>query len=178
MSKIYHFRVLIDYNDADVFRDIEISDGNTFEEFHIAIQKAFKFDNKQMASFFMSNDAWDKGQEITLMAMDFDDGSTSVYMSETKINDMVSKAGQKLVYVFDFMVMWCFFIELVKISKPEKSKKYPCVVKEYGDAPEQYSKKVKIKPEDDKYLLKNIDVSADSPSDDIFEGFDDFEQYH
>ncbi len=65
---IYKFRVLIE-GEKQVFRDIEIKSDQNFEEFHQSILKAFDFDNEQMASFYLSDYDWNKGQEISLFDM-------------------------------------------------------------------------------------------------------------
>ena len=61
---VYRFRVSFEEFD-EVHRDIEIKSIQTFEQFHYAIQEAIGFDASKPASFFMSNDNWKKGQEIT-----------------------------------------------------------------------------------------------------------------
>ena len=48
---IYGFRVILDYNQADIFRDIEISSEATFEDFHNSIVQAFALDSGEMAHF-------------------------------------------------------------------------------------------------------------------------------
>ncbi len=176
MPKVYKLRVLLDTEET-IFRDIEIGENLTFLDFHLQILKAFQFENSQMASFYMSNDNWDKGQEITLMKMDFDDGSSSVEMQDTVINDFLDERGQKLVYVFDFLVMWCFFIELVDIRMATDEKDMqPKTVNEFGKAPKQNSKQVGYTPADDSLMLQNKNPKKKSPKDNIFDGFDDFEQ--
>ena len=115
MEKIFVFRVLIDY-EKDVFRDIHIKSSQTFSEFHKAIQNAFDFDGQQMASFYMSNEDWDKGEEIAMEHIS--ENQSNPLMHETNLEQMVEDVGQKLVYVSDFLLMWCFFIELVKIEEP------------------------------------------------------------
>ena len=177
MENVFQLRVLVDtQDDKTIFRDIEIKGSQTFLELHHAIQQAFEFDNSQLASFYMSNEDWDKGQEITLMDIPFDDGSVSASMSATKIGEMVSLVGDKVLYVFDFMLMWCFYIDVVKIL-PLEEKAYPICVNSFGDSPNQYSKEVLLDPNDDKLLLKNKKKgsSSDDSEEDIFDGFDDFD---
>ena len=65
---VYKFSVTFEDYD-DVYREIEIKSSQTFEDLHKAIQDSIGFDNKQLASFYMSNDMWRKGREITLMDM-------------------------------------------------------------------------------------------------------------
>ena len=91
MSKAIKLRVLIDYVEDDVFRDIEIMSMHTFETLHKSIQDAFQFDNQHMASFYMSTDNWEKGQEVTLM--DMAEAGTPI-MSETMLEDYLDAPGQ------------------------------------------------------------------------------------
>ena len=92
-SRIYNFRVLIESGEEDVIREIEISEDQTFEDFHDAIKKAFNFSGKQMASFYISNDEWEKGLEIALVPIDKDemddDNEEEVrVMSETRLKHL------------------------------------------------------------------------------------------
>jgi hypothetical protein len=174
MDKVFTFRVLIDY-EKDVFRDIQILSSQTFEDFHNAIQQAYNFDNKQMAAFYLSNDNWDKGDEIAMELM-FENDTTSL-MKDTVIASKIDEVGQKLVYVFDFMLMWCFFVELVKISPIDKKTKYPTCVHQFGIAPNQYEKELNF---DDMSLNLEEDLNFDEDdeeNDDIFKDFDDFDEY-
>ena len=66
--RIFHIRVLLD-SSQDVFRDIEIEEKSTFLDLHNAIIESFKFSGMEMASFYKSNEYWDKGEEIALIDM-------------------------------------------------------------------------------------------------------------
>ena len=64
---IYRFRVILDHkNKEDIFRDVEIRKTDTFEDLHNVITQSFGFDGSEMASFYLSNDSWEQGQEIAL----------------------------------------------------------------------------------------------------------------
>ena len=71
---IFRFRVVLD-NDTkeDIFRDIEIRKTDTFEDLHNSITQSFGFDGSEMASFYLSDDEWNQGEEISL----FDLSATS-----------------------------------------------------------------------------------------------------
>ena len=66
--EILQLRVVLDH-DQQVFRDIEMVPGGTMDEIHEAILVAFQLDNDQMASFYESDEQWNKGAEIGLMDM-------------------------------------------------------------------------------------------------------------
>ncbi|MBL4653252.1 MAG: hypothetical protein JKY53_10380 [Flavobacteriales bacterium] len=168
---LYTFRILLDY-EQDVFRDIQIKGEQNFIELHKAIQNAFGFDNSQISSFYLSDDNWNKGDEISMMDMAGEQGEgTSYSMSDTTIELLAQEEGQKLVYVSDFFLMWCFFVELVKISEPAKGFEYPSIALSVGESPEQYSKDGDIEFEVDE---KSDDSDREE---DIFDGFDDFDDY-
>ena len=136
---IYKFRVIVD-TEEDVFRDIEIETNSSFEEFHKAILDSFDFEEGEMASFYMSNESWEKGLEISLM----DVGGAAPSMANTKLEDMLSKPSDKVLYVYDFLRMWIFYVELVEVKKDKPSTIYPRVALIYGDAPAQDSKEMDL----------------------------------
>ncbi|HVG41654.1 MAG TPA: hypothetical protein VM888_08585, partial [Chitinophagaceae bacterium] len=62
---ILKFRVYFEEDDS-VYRDVAIRHKQSFFELHTVILKAFEFDNKHAATFFRSNDNWQRGREISL----------------------------------------------------------------------------------------------------------------
>ena len=105
--KAYKFRVVIDTDD-DVFRDIVILENQNFEDLHFAVIHAFGFEGDQMASFYMSNEEWEKGEEIGLMDMSFGDEKGPKDMKSTVIESQIESKHQKILYVYDFLKMWIF----------------------------------------------------------------------
>jgi hypothetical protein len=148
MPAVYRFRVTFEDYD-DVYRDIEIKSKQTFEDLHKIIQKSINFDSSQLASFYMSDDNWGKGQEITLMDMsepDMDDEDerpgnkkpAPITMKDARLADFILDPHQKIYYVFDFMAMWTFYVELIKIIPGPDNGEYPRVVRSVHEAPKQY----------------------------------------
>ena len=135
---LFKFRVIMD-TEQDVFRDIEIETESNFDALHKALLDAFDFEQGEMASFYLSDEEWSKGLEISLMDMGGVD-EDSLSMSTTILSDMVMKPGDKILYVYDFMRMWIFYIELVEVKKDKPSTIYPRVALAFGDAPSQDSK--------------------------------------
>jgi len=136
----YKFRVLVDSDTGKTcFRDISISSISTFDKLHHAIIKAFNFKGDQMASFYMSNEDWDKGEEIGLMDLTGENEDFQ-QMSDTLIWDKISQPKQKMVYVYDFLNMWCFYIDLLEINELDGKKEYPFLEFEQGKAPREESK--------------------------------------
>jgi len=177
---IYKFRILIEAKD-DIFRDIEIKSTQNFEEFHQIILKSFNFDNKQMASFYTSDEDWNKGQEIALFDMNIteDENEQVLIMNQTLIHDKATSIGQHLLYTYDFLNMWNFYIELIEITVKEPNKTYPLISYKQGEAPLQSSKNSVLSNEElaNELLANDNDLSDETFEDDIFEGFDDFDNY-
>ena len=131
---IYKFRVTLDVLD-DVFRDVAIRKTDTFEDLHFAILQAFGFEGQEIASFYKSDEEWNQGEEIALE--DMSDGQSKLkMMSETHLEDILSEKQTKLIYVYDFLNMWTFYVELADITEPESSRNYPDLLFAQGQLPE------------------------------------------
>lgn len=177
---IFKFRVIIN-TEEDVFRDVEIETNDTFESFHKAILSAFDFDEGEMASFYLSDETWSQGEEVTLMEMhEGGQGTKTKSMSDVKLAELLSSPDDKLVYVYDFLRMWSFYVELVEVKKAAPSTIYPRVTLVYGDAPDQSSKEPDLfgdfefdDDESDDYRTGDpeIDAYLDEDTDDDFDSF-------
>ena len=130
---IYRFRVILDAKE-DVFRDIEINSENTLEEFHNSITQAFGFEGNEMASFYVSNEQWEQGEEIALF--DMSEGTESIrIMNETSINDVTDRNQPRLLYVYDFLSMWTFLVELAEVVEEADGTDYPNLLFVHGQVP-------------------------------------------
>ena len=131
---IYKFRIILDAEE-DVFRDIEMEDHNAFEDFHRMIMKSFGFKGNEMASFFISNEEWDQGEEIPLFNMNEDSPADRI-MGKTALKDVMHTENDRLIYVYDFLNLWTFYVTLVKIGEKEPEKTYPNLLYAHGNMPE------------------------------------------
>ncbi len=134
--KTYTFRVVVD-TEEDIFRDIEIATNASFEVLHQTIVKAFDFKGDQMTSFYMSDENWEKGEEIALMDMGF--GRS---MADTQLETMVADDHQKILYVYDFLKMWIFYVELIKVNEEPSTKELPAILMKIGDSPNEDDKEI------------------------------------
>lgn len=131
---IYRFRVILD-TEEDVFRDIEIEQEATLEQFHNVITQSFGFDGTEMASFYISDNQWNQGEEISLF--DMSEGNQPVrLMSKTTLIDISHKASPRLLYIYDFLNMWTFLVELAEIAEYENGRKYPNIMFTHGQLPD------------------------------------------
>ena len=139
---IFRFRVVLD-NDTkeDIFRDIEIRKTDTLEDLHNSITQSFGFDGSEMASFYLSDDEWNQGEEISLFDLS-EGGSDIQLMSQTVIDSVVSEGRTKLIYIYDFMSMWTFMVELGEIVEEADGTDYPNLLFVHGQVPSDAPEKV------------------------------------
>jgi len=131
---IYKIRIILDAEE-DIFRDIEIEDSNTLEDFHNAITQAFGFMGNEMASFYTCDDQWQQDEEIALFDMS-EKGSDVRLMNETVLEDILTAQQPKMIYVYDFLSMWTFFVELADITEKEDGRTYPNLLFGFGELPD------------------------------------------
>lgn len=136
---IYRFRIILDTHE-DVFRDIEIEASASLEDFHNAITQAFGFEGLEMASFYTSNELWEEEEEITLFDVNDEPGGVKI-MNETYLEDVVNKQNTRLLYVYDFLNMWTFMVELADIAEMEIGRIYPNLMYSHGEIPEEAPEK-------------------------------------
>jgi len=66
---VLKFRIYFEEDDS-VYRDVAVKHTQTFLDLHHIILKAYEFDNRHQATFYRSNDHWQRGREITLQKYD------------------------------------------------------------------------------------------------------------
>ncbi|HVX28511.1 MAG TPA: hypothetical protein VHB70_19335 [Parafilimonas sp.] len=135
---VLKFRVYYEDDEA-VYRDVVIKHNQSFFDLHNAILKAYEFDNKHAATFYRSNDYWQRGREISIEKYDKEYKAEPLIMSATTIGSEIRDTNQKFIYVYDFAKNWTFLVELINVSKEESSKiTYPATSRTEGIGPQQY----------------------------------------
>jgi len=132
---IYKIRIILDAKE-DIFRDIAIDASNSMEEFHNTVAQSFGFLGNEMASFYTCDNEWKQDEEIALFDMS-ESGSDVRLMNESFLEDVLTKNTPKLIYVYDFLNMWTFFVELADIVENEPGITYPNVLFSFGELPEE-----------------------------------------
>jgi len=157
---ILKFRVYLEEDDS-VYRDIAIRHTQSFYDLHEAILRAYEFDNKHKATFFRSNDHWQKGREITLETYEKEYKAAPLQMKDTTIRSEIRDPNQKFIYLYDFNKNWGFLVELINVSKEENPRLiYPATIRVEGIAPSQYGTKgllgEKFADVEEKYDLSQV----------------------
>ncbi|MBO3116200.1 hypothetical protein J4050_05540 [Winogradskyella sp. DF17] len=139
---IYRFRVILDNDtkEEDVFRDLEIRESDTMEDLHNIITQSFGFDGMEMASFYISDEEWNQGEEIAMFDMSEAENKVKV-MASTIIKDVAHEASPKLIYVYDFLNMWTFYVELAEIVEEAQGTDYPNLMFVHGQIPDSAPEK-------------------------------------
>ena len=156
---ILKFRIYFE-EDESVYRDVVIRHTQSFHDLHETILKAYEFDNKHKATFFRSNDHWERGREISLEKYDKEYKAAPLLMKETTIGSEIKDPNQKFIYWYDFNKNWTFLVELINVSKEENARiSYPSAIRSEGIAPSQYGTKgllgEKFADIEEKYDLTN-----------------------
>ena len=141
MMTILKFRIYFEDDDS-IYRDIAIRHTQSFRDLHDIILRSYEFDNKHAATFFRSNDHWQRGREITLEKYDKSYRAEPLIMAETTVGSEIRDPNQKFVYVYDFVKNWSFLVELIAVLKEDNGKiTYPSIIRSEGIAPSQYGTK-------------------------------------
>jgi hypothetical protein len=157
---ILKFRIYFEEDDS-VYRDVAVKHTQTFFQLHEIILKAFEFDSKHSATFYRSNDQWQRGREISLEKYDKSYKVEPLLMTATLIGSEIKNPSQKFIYQYDFVKNWSFLVELINVGKDEDSKlSYPAIIKTEGIGPSQYGTKGlvgdKLTEVEEKYDLAKV----------------------
>lgn len=155
---ILKFRIYLQ-EDESVYRDIAIKHTANFKELHHAILIAYEFDNKHQATFYRSNDIWQRGREISVEKYEKEYKAEPLIMENTVLATEIKDPNQKFIYEYDFTKHWLFAVELINVDKEESKKLiYPVCVRTEGIAPSQYGTKglidKRLAEMEEKYDLK------------------------
>jgi hypothetical protein len=161
---IYLFRIISDEN-QEFYRDLVIDGSDTFLDFHNVLQLDLNYDPALLASFFITNDKWEKQQEITLIDMMQDPSVPVVTMDQVTLDEYITDENQRMIYMFDFFSERAFFIELLEISDQVSPRETPFIGHATGEPPPQLSL--------DKLLDDSKDDDGFQDEEDDFYGWDD-----
>lgn len=161
---MYKIRVILDTKE-DVLRTILVEDSINLERLHFIIAEAFGFEGQEMASFYKADDEWNQGEEIPLFNME--ETAASIAMQNCLLTETLPLENDKLIYVYDFLNMWTFYVDVVEILKEQKDN-LPQVILSVGKIPEEAPEK--------EFVADKLDDDTDDDEFDIFDDFD-FNEY-
>ena len=160
---IYRLRVILD-NDTedDIFRDIELDKTSNLEDFHNTVTQSFGFEGNEMASFYLTDKEWNQGEEISLFDLGELDQSNRL-MTDVLVDSVIDKTNTRLIYVYDFLNLWTFLIELVEIVGMTSGVNYPNLIYSNGQIPTKVPEK----------NFKSENIFEDEQSEDEADDYDE-----
>jgi hypothetical protein len=116
----------------DIIRKVEIDSQNSLLELHKLIIDSFKLHKNELASFYSTNHDLELLEEIPLIV--FEENNKSSNMEDTTIENILDIQSNRLIYIYDYMLMWRFLVELTD-NKGEIQKSV--CIKSVGEIPEE-----------------------------------------
>ncbi|TYP98289.1 pRiA4b ORF-3-like protein [Tenacibaculum adriaticum] len=160
---MYKVRVILDTKE-DVIRTLLVDEKQSLEDLHFTIAKAFGFNGQEMASFYRSDNEWNQGEEIPLFNMA--EAGEGVSMATCTLNETLPNESDKLIYVYDFLQMWTFYVEVLEQSDEITSEAK--ILLSIGNIPDEAPKK--------EFTADKLENDFDDEFDDEFDDkFNDFE---
>ena len=131
MRNIFRIRAILD-DSEDIIRDFEIEVNSSLNDLHNLINKSFGFSGTELASFYRSNSKWEQGDELPLIDLNEKNKSKA----NISINEIVSNDLKQLIYIYDFLKLWTFYIEIIEEVQMIDKQNYPKLIFSHGDIPE------------------------------------------
>jgi hypothetical protein len=104
-AKIIVIRATLDWF-TPVWRDIVVSDNQTLITLHMAIQRAFQWDDDHLYSFFMSGCEWDSQESMSYCEPTSlrEEGVShpNERSANVKLSALRLRIDQKIAYVYDY----------------------------------------------------------------------------
>ncbi len=160
---MYKIRIVLDTKE-DVIRTILVNQTINLEDLHFAIAKSFGFEGQEMASFYRTDSEWNQGEEIPLFNMA--EAGVGISMATEILQEALPLENDKLIYVYDFLNMWTFYVEVIEISS-DKSQENPKTILSVGEIPAEAPEK--------EFKADKLDDGSSDDLDDEYGHFDDFD---
>lgn len=132
------FRIKFISDEVDGFvRELKIDSDATFLDLNQAILESCGYPDDQMTSFYLCDEEWERGLQITREDMGVGSADEDIYvMEETKLSELIEDEEQHLEFVFDPFEERSFFIDVKEIIPGETLKHYT-IIRAKGEAPQQ-----------------------------------------
>jgi hypothetical protein len=131
-SRTFVLRVTYRYQ-PDFWCEIEIAADQYLHDLHLAIQRAFAWDNDHLYSFYTGKRPYDSKTEIGSPT-----SHTRRRADEVSLDELNLHLKQKFLYLFDFGDNHLFDIQVKKINPKAPPGLYPHVVADHGGRLAQY----------------------------------------
>ena len=126
------FRIILNVKE-DVLRDILIDSGTSLIDFSKIISTEFGFDSSEISTFHNTDDNWEQLDEIKIFKIDDKDE----IMDNIPISNFFISKNDKLIFIYDFLNYWTFFIELHEVGDFINDNSKYFVINSIGEVPKE-----------------------------------------
>lgn len=166
---MYKIRAILD-TEEDIIRTILVDDTINLESLHTIIANSFGFQGHEMASFYRTDEDWNQGEEIPLFNMA--EAGEDISMENCILKETLPQINDKLIYVYDFLNMWTFYVDVLEITS-EKRNDLPKTILSVGEIPKEAPEKQFIAEDFEDDFVNEF--GDDDFIDEDLESFDGFE---
>ena len=156
---VFRFRVFFE-DQPEVYRVIDVTADQTFEDFHKVILRSIDFREGEFASFYIDYHNADDTIEICLSDLQSENDETVLLMSDIKISELIQGNIDSITYIYDFIELWTLKIEVMTSNGEKQPKiKYPVIIEKVGKAPDQNDSNLLIATDfttEDQKLLERL----------------------
>lgn len=136
------------------YRVLAVPESASLYSFGLEILASFDFDfnhpfgfYNNLNRYYNSTIAYELFADLPDMLGDLSEGILGV--KKTRVKNVFTTVGQKMLFLFDYGSEWHFRVTLKGIEQGIDGKKYPCIVKSVGDSFPQYGEPDEDEDEDE-----------------------------
>jgi len=126
------FRIILNVKN-DVLRDIIVESSISLIEFSKIISSEFGFDSSEISTFHHTDDNWEQLEEIKIFKIDDQDK----IMDNVSISNFFIAKDDKLIFIYDFLNYWTFFVELYEVGEFNINDKNYLTINSIGEVPKE-----------------------------------------
>lgn len=126
------FRIILNVKN-DVLRDIIVDSSISLIEFSKIISSEFGFDSSEISTFHHTDENWEQLEEIKIFKIDDQDK----IMDNVSISNFFIAKDDKLIFIYDFLNYWTFFVELYEVGEFNINDKKYLTINSIGEVPDE-----------------------------------------
>ena len=126
------FRIILNVKN-DVLRDIIVESSISLIEFSKIISSEFGFDSSEISTFHHTDENWEQLEEIKIFKIDDQDK----IMDNVSISNFFIAKDDKLIFIYDFLNYWTFFVELYEVGEFNINDKNYLTINSIGEVPKE-----------------------------------------
>jgi hypothetical protein len=126
------FRIILNVKN-DVLRDIIVDSSISLIEFSNIISSEFGFDSSEISTIHHTDENWEQLEEIKIFKIDDQDK----IMDNVSISNFFIAKDDKLIFIYDFLNYWTFFVELYEVGEFNINDEKYLTINSIGEVPKE-----------------------------------------